>query len=265
VNILLKATAIHPLGRIGSISRPQTHRRVGSTVRLVIDREELRMSNLARRICGAAMVLAPLLGLASAVAAPTLKSSDSGKLAEIASHPERWYLYALLITASGWLFVPAVLALIDQISERAPRLGLLGGGLALFGVVVAIGDGTCELIYWQMGAQGADRTQMAALAHRFETATGSSLLFTIGGLAVIVGLVLLAVALWRTRATPALVAAGLPAGTVLNIAGFSSSNNALVIASNAVLLASFCWIARGYLVPASEQQHVSPPSHVATT
>ncbi|HZP72918.1 MAG TPA: DUF4386 family protein [Gaiellaceae bacterium] len=221
------------------------------------------MSKPAKNICGVAMVLAPLLGIASAIASPALQGSDSAKLAEIASHPDRWYLYALFITASSWLFVPAVLALIDILSERSPRLGLVGGGLALLGVLIAIGDGTCELMYWQMGARGADRPQMAALARRFETATGSSQLFTIGGLALIIGLVLLAVALWRTDAVPALAALGLPAGAALNIAGFSSNNNALVIASNAVLLAALGWIASVYLASASERQATSP--HVATT
>src|SRR5581483_260643 len=211
------------------------------------------MSKPAKNICGVAMVLAPLLGIASAIASPALQGSDSAKLAEIASHPDRWYLYALFITASSWLFVPAVLALIDILSERSPRLGLVGGGLALLGVLIAIGDGTCELMYWQMGAR----------ARRFETATGSSQLFTIGGLALIIGLVLLAVALWRTDAVPALAALGLPAGAALNIAGFSSNNNALVIASNAVLLAALGWIASVYLASASERQATSP--HVATT
>ena len=221
------------------------------------------MPSRIRRTLGAAMILAPLLSLASALVAPALKSDAAAKLAEITQHQERWYLYALLITVSGWLLVPAVLGLIATVSERAPRLAFFGGGLALLGVVVAIGDATVELMYWQMGAPGADRAQMAALADRYENAAGSSLIFTIGGLALIGGLVLLAVALRRASDAPAWAVVGIPVGAVINIAGFSASSNALVIAGNVVLLAALGRI--GWLVadPAADRSVLLP--HATTT
>jgi hypothetical protein len=211
------------------------------------------------------MILAPLLALASALVAPALKGSTAAKLAEIADHHDRWYAYALLITVSGWLLVPAVLGLFWMVCARAPRLGLIGGALTLLGAVIAIGDATVELMYWQMGAPGADRTQMAALADRYENAAGSSLIFTIGGLALIFGLVLLAIALWRTRTAPAWAAAGIPLGAVVNVAGFSANNTGLVIASNVVLLAALSRIGRLVFVdPAAQPQHTLQP-HATTT
>jgi hypothetical protein len=222
------------------------------------------MPNLTRRILGAAMILAPLLALASALVAPALKGRAGAKLAEIANHQDRWYLYALFITVSGWLLVPAVLGLIGSVSERAPRLGLIGGALALLGAVTAIGDATVELMYWQMGAPGGDPAQMAALADRYENATGSSLIFTIGGLALISGLALLAIALWRTRTAPIWAAVGIPLATVLNIAGLSGNSNALVIASDIMLLAALGWIGRlVFTHPGADRRHVLRPG--ATT
>jgi hypothetical protein len=218
------------------------------------------MPNPIRRAVAVAMFLAPLLGIVSAVASPELKSSAGAKLAEIASHSDRWYLYALFVTASMWLFVPAVVGLTGMVSGRAPRLGLLGGGLALLGALVATGDATTELMYWQMGAPGADRAQMAALADRYENAVGTSLVFTVGGLALVVGLAILAVALWRLRIAPAWAAAGLPVGAIVNIVGFAANSNAVVIVSNVVLLAAFGWIGRLLLAePAGHPRQALAP------
>jgi hypothetical protein len=223
------------------------------------------MPNPFRKAVAAAMILSPLLGLVSALASPALQANATAKVAEIARHSDRWYLYALFVTASMWLLVPAVLGLTSLVAERAPRLGLLGGGLALFGALVATGDATTELLYWQMGARGADPAQMAALADRYENAAGSSLVFAVGGIAVIVGLAILAALLWRGHRAPAWAALGVPLGTILNILGFSFSSNATVIASNVVLLAALGSIGRLLLVASAvEPRHTLQP-HLTTT
>jgi hypothetical protein len=223
------------------------------------------MTDLWRKTFGISMLLAPVLSLLSAVVSPPLESNTSAKIAEIAQHQDRWYLYAIFTTIGAWLFVPSVIGLISMLARRAPRASFVGGSLAMLGVLVAIGDGTTELVYWQMGAAGADRAQMAALADRYESATGSSLLFTIGGLALLVGLVVLAVTLARTHMAPPWAAAAIPIGTIVNIAGFSTSSNAAVIASNLIFLAGFSWIARLLLADTTEQPRHLLQHHATTT
>lgn len=222
------------------------------------------MPNQIRKAVGAAMILSPLLGLVSAVALPALRASANGKVAEIARHSDRWYLYALLGIASMALFVPSVVGLTSMVAGRLPRLSLVGGGLALLGALVATGDATTELMYWQMGARGADRAQMAALAERYENAAGTTLVFAVGGFALIIGLLILGVALWRLRLAPAWAAVGVPVGVIVNIVGFSSNSNALVIASNVVLLAALGWIGAQWLSePEGRSRHVLQPDEAS--
>jgi hypothetical protein len=197
-----------------------------------------------RKTLGVSMILGPMLSLVSAVASPPLESDTAAQIAQIAQHYDRWYVYALFITVGAWFFVPSIIGLMAMLAARAPRASLFGGALALVGLLVAIGDGTSELVFWQMGARGADRAQMVALSDRYDNAAGSSLFFTVGGIALLIGLGVLAVALVRTRVAPTWAAAAIPVGAIVNIAGFSMSSNAVIIASNLVFLAGFGWIAR---------------------
>lgn len=222
------------------------------------------MPNPFRKTIGATMIVGPLLGLVSAVASPPLKSGTAAQLAEIARHPDRWYLYAIFITAGCALAVPAVIGVTSMLAGRAPRLALIGGALSLLGVLVAVGDATTELMYWQMAAPGADRAEMVALSDRYDNATGASLVFTVGGLALVVGLVLLAAGLWRLRAAPLWAAVCIPAGAIVNIAGFSLDSNLTVAGSNLVWLAGFGWIGYRFLFAPSAPAGYALQAHATT-
>ncbi len=157
-----------------------------------------------RSLLAAACVGAPLAGLVAALAIPALRTTESGELSAVAAHPGRFYLYAIFILLSGYLLVPAVFALMELIRPARPGWALAAGVIAQTGMLVAVGDAAVELMFWQMGQSGADQGQMTALADRYDSAAGASLVYTIGGLATLVGVVMLGVLLWRTRAGPGL-------------------------------------------------------------
>jgi hypothetical protein len=188
------------------------------------------------------LVLAPLFALASALVAPALKSDEGAQLDVIAQHPDRWYWFTLLLLIGSILLVPALLGIAALVRQRSRRLGDLGGGLAVLGAVIAIGDVMSQFVSWQMVAQGADHAQMAGLLERFDTAAGVGLVFTVGGLAVLIGTVLLTIGLIRSRVAPAWAAVGLTVAVVVNIAGFTAASNAVVAVSWALLLAAMGYI-----------------------
>jgi hypothetical protein len=184
------------------------------------------------------LVLAPLLALASSVVAPAFKSDEREQLAVVAAHPNQWYWFTLLLLAGSILFVPALLWIADLVRSRAPRLGEIGGALAVLGAIIAVGDVMTQFVSWQMVKGGADLTQRAAALDRFANAGGSSIVFTVGGLSILIGCVLLTVGLIRHHLAPAWAAVGLSAAVLVNIVGFSAASNAVVAASWVLLLVS---------------------------
>jgi hypothetical protein len=200
-------------------------------------------SRIPTYVNGASLVLAPLLGLAAACSLPALRNTRGEEIAAIAQAPGRFYLYAICILLSSYLMVPAFFGIMGLLRPRHPRWAYLAGGLAQFGLLVAIGDAATELMYWQMGARSADPAQMVALADRYEDAAGSSLIYAVGGLAVLAGTVLTAVALWRSRVVPRWTAVAIVVGALGNIGGFASASLPTLVASYLVLMAAFWRIA----------------------
>jgi hypothetical protein len=196
-------------------------------------------NTVARRATGLAMILTPILWLASAIVAPQFASDAGAQLAVVAQHPDRWYLFALLTLVGAMLLVPALMGVIGLLRERAPLAGYVGGTLAVIGTLVAIGDSTEQLVIWQMGAPQADHAQMTALLTRLDDAAGLAAIFTLGGLALLAGTVTLAVGLVRARVAPLWAAACLPLAMLVNIAGFVAASRSIVAASCVILLAAF--------------------------
>ena len=206
--------------------------------------EWLNSRRLPMTVAGLCLILAPLLSLASSLVSPALKSDEGAQLDVIAQHPNRWYWFTLLLLAGSILLVPALLGIAALVRERSPRLGNIGGGLAVLGSLIAIGDVMSQFMSWQMVAAGADHAQMAALLKRFDDTAGVSLVFSVGGLAVLAGTVLLTVGLIRGRLAPAWAAVGISLGAVVNVAGFSAASGGVVAVSWAVLLVSMGAIGR---------------------
>jgi hypothetical protein len=199
-----------------------------------------QLPSLVNRV---ALVAAPILFALSGLVIPALKSGD-GQLELIAAHPTGWYLFTIFSLVGSAALIPVSIALMQVTRDAAPFTSIVGAGLFAIGGLVAFADSATQLVYWQMGAKGADRAQMIALLHRYENAPGANAIFMVGALALVVGSILLAVALVRAHAAPVWAAVLVPAGMVLNIGSFVSSSRVLLIASSLVLLAGLGRVAR---------------------
>jgi hypothetical protein len=193
-----------------------------------------------------ALLATPLLWLVAELLSPELHADAGDQLAEIARHPDRWYAYTVLLSAGLGTCIAAALGLARLAGNRLGRVGALVLSASL---VVAIGDAMSQLVLWQMVDPAADRDQMAALVDRFEDAPGSAALFGAGGVAYLVGTILLTAALARSRAVPLWLALSIGGGLILNVIGFIAASVLVILASCVVLLVGMGLAARRLLGP----------------
>src|SRR6202453_4261191 len=155
----------------------------------------------------AALVIGPLgLVLSRVLPGGRHPRSVSASLAKIAAHPsgEHAVIICDLLVA---FMVPAVLYLMRLAGPRAPRLTLIGGTVAFAAWLAGLFSvGASDLLY-DHAAQSPDRAGAVSLVH---AVTGDAV-FTIPAFGFIVGhmlgLLLLGIALWRSRAVPRWAAA----------------------------------------------------------
>jgi hypothetical protein len=216
--------------------------------------------SLPKIAIGSSLVLAPLAYLVSTLVAPPLVSGDAEKLAAMGRELNRTYVFGLLTIVGTILLVPAVVGVMQLLRDRSPWLGYIGGGLVELGMLIAIGDSFLVLVNWQMAKQAAgDRAQMAALSRSLDNAAGLNTLFTVGGLGIMAGSVLLGVGLLRSRVVPWWAAVAFPAGSIVNIVGFSMNSRSVLDASALLLLAALVPVAvKLYGLP-----HASEPTGAA--
>lgn len=193
-----------------------------------------------------ALLATPLLWLVAELVSPELHTDATAQLAEIARHPDRWFAYTVLLSAGLGTCIAAAVGL-GRLAGG--RLGRIGSFLLSASLVIAIGDAMSQLVFWQMVEPGADRSQMAALMTRFDEAPGAAAVFGTGGLAYLVGTVLLTIGLARVRDLPVWIALAIGGGLILNVVGFIAANVLVILASCVVLLVGMGLAARRLIGP----------------
>lgn len=170
-----------------------------------------------RTAAGIAMIAAAVASVIFVALQPELGGGSRERLDELAANHGTATASALGFVVSQLFFLIAVLGIAHLVRTRAPVLSNLG---AVFGVLGAFGHavfGGAMLLTLEMAVVEADPAEMAALLDRFEG--GASVVFAAAGLlGTILAMLLLAIALWRTRIAPRWIPAALVAFLVLEFA-----------------------------------------------
>jgi hypothetical protein len=220
---------------------------------------ELPHLRLYRLGTAAALVVAPLLFLIDNLLHPEEleRGNEAEQLAIIADAYSRWQGAHLLGFLAILAFVPAVLGLAFLVRRRRPGLGLVGGGLALAGLIGLAAVVTIDGFAWGIAGELSARPEVgpdagaAMLKDLQESEWALPYYLTPAGF--VVGLVMLAVGAARQGAVPAWAAgllglAALMVGTETTIV-----SNAYFIAGALVFLAGGAAVALALLRMSDEQ------------
>jgi hypothetical protein len=174
---------------------------------------------------GLCMIAAPLALLVGALLHPTGYGSANEHMAAIAEDPGRNYASHTVILAGLVLFLGAVLGLVHLLAERAPAAANVGGVLAVVGLfgataIIAV-DGVA---FSQMGRPEANAEEMAALLDRTMESAGARAIAVVGAVSFLLGMLVLAYGLWRTRAVPLWIALGVAAAAIVFFLGQVTDN-----------------------------------------
>jgi hypothetical protein len=211
-----------------------------------------------KMVAGACMILAPLVLLVAAVVHPDGKTDEAAQLSVIADHLDAWYAAHLLVLAAIVLAVPAVLGLMHMLREREVAFGHIGGGLGLVGLLALKGIVAIEgFVGWQMGAAG-DRGAMVALMERINDTAGIVIPFFVVSFAFALGMICLAVALYRARAVQSWMALFVTVGAVAIAVAGPTALGWLMIVGAAFLLVGLGSVGRMVLTESDEDWEHTP-------
>jgi hypothetical protein len=190
-----------------------------------------------KMVAGICMILAPLVLLVAVVVHPEATTEEAAQLAVIADNLDAWLVAHLLALVAIVLSVPAVLGLMHMLREREVSLGHVGGGLAMLGLLAYTGVVAIEgFVGWQMGEAG-DSAAMVALLTSINDSAGIVIPFFVMSVGFAVGMMCLALGLYRARAVQSWMAICLAVGAVLlAISGPTAATWLAIVAAAFVLI-----------------------------
>lgn len=195
----------------------------------ISEREHLR-----KQVGGVALIATPLLGLIAAIAAPRLDSDEGTWLENIADATGRASFATIVNALSIATAVFAVLALAHLLRERQTAFGQVGGALALVGMVFTAMFLGMEAMTNEVAQSGIDPRLASELVK--DTATNPvAVVAWAGSVIFAVGLVVLAIGLFRAEAASVYTTVGLGLFAIGMVVAYAAFSSPLLVASFAVL------------------------------
>ena len=217
-----------------------------------------RSERLRKALCGSCLIAAPALLLVGGLLHPTETTDPVRQYEIISSSADRWELAHWFITASMLLMVGAVLGLAHQLHEQRPAESILGGAVALAGVLALFAVAAAETVV--VTALGRSREPGAAALYErvFEFGTTRWTVLLVMVLLLPVGLVAMSYGLYRARLAPTWTAGALGFGALLFAVSLPSGSAVLFAVGLAAMVVGMAPIGWNVLSETDEQWEHPP-------
>jgi hypothetical protein len=193
-------------------------------------------ADFRRDVVAAGLVLSAVLALVSVALQPDLPSDHAARLAALHAAGAKAAISATAFLLQQLPFAVAVLGLGHLLRRRTPRLSTTGVVLGVLGAFGHTVFGGISMVYLLMAGDPSRRSTYAVLYQKLESSP--VMLFSLIGLAgTVFGLLVLAVALWRSGLVPRWVPGLIVAFVVLEFAGAGVSRYASDLAGACALIA----------------------------
>jgi hypothetical protein len=155
----------------------------------------------ARLFAATCLVVTALMSAISVLSQPEFSADPAERLAAMDAAGASGVVSLLTFVLAQLPFMIAAVAIAMMARGRSPRLAVTGGALAVIGGFGHSVFGGIGLAYLAMSSDATNRAALADVVTRVES--GLAVIFMAAGmLGTVIGLVLLGIALFRSRAVP---------------------------------------------------------------
>ena len=194
-----------------------------------------------RRVAGVSLIGFAAALVAQDLVGPRTPSDAAGTYAAVAADRGGMVATSVLLLVSSLFLVPAVWGILHVLRERGVTLGHVGGALAIVGALGHVAVMTYQLALVEMTRTG-DREAMVALIDRLDSSPVVGVVVFPMILAFALGLLILAIALWRARFVQGWAALLVVAAVALDIGAPDGAPAAVSVAKQLLVFAAFAYV-----------------------
>jgi len=174
-----------------------------------------KAERLRKAICGSCLITAPAMLLVGGLLHPEETTDPARQYEIIASNVDRWEVAHWIITVSMLLMVGAVIGLSHQLHEQRPTEGIIGGAVALVGVLALFAVAAAETVVVPEFGRSSESGAAALYERIFEFGSTRWTVLLVAVLLLPVGLVVMSYGLYRAQVAATWAAGAVGIGALL--------------------------------------------------
>ena len=202
-------------------------------------------AHFRRTVAGVSLLCAPVFFAGAEILSPESDGSGASQLALYAEHRGSLLAAAMLGLASTVFFIPAIFGILHRVRARGVTFAHIAAAMCLYGLVTAHAAlGGVNIMFYEMTSPNVNKSAMVTLLNELTSGPAVAAPLLLGHLIFAIGMLLLGIGVWRSRAFPRWAGPCVVLWIVVDLVVSSAPVSHVVgdIASNAFGLVGFATI-----------------------